>query len=58
MRIVLSNVLNEFITESEVHESIKTLKLNKSSGIDDIVNEYILQVRSLINVPLRYSQIN
>ena len=46
-----TNVLNEFITESEVHESIKTLKLNKSSGIDDIVNEYIISMKHIM-VPI------
>ena len=46
-----TNVLNELITESEVHESIKTLKLNKSSGIDDIVNEYIISTKHIM-VPI------
>ena len=46
-----TNVLNEFITESEVHESIKKLKLNKSSGIDDIVNEYIISTKHIM-VPI------
>ena len=43
-----TNVLNGFITESEVHESIKTFKLNKSSGIDDIVNEYIISTKHIM----------
>ena len=43
-----TQVLNDPITESEIFESIKTLKLNKSSGNDDIVNEYIISTKHIM----------
>ena len=43
-----SQILNDPITESEIYEAIKTLKLNKSSGIDEIVNEYIISTKQIM----------
>ena len=38
---VENSLINDFFTESEVLEGIKTLKNNKSPGVDLIVNEFI-----------------
>ena len=35
------DILNSWITESEVLRCIKSLKSNKCSGIDNIINEYL-----------------
>ena len=40
-------ILNRAITVTEIKNAIKTLKLNKSSGTDDIVNEYIISTKEL-----------
>ena len=40
-------ILNRAITVTEINYAIKTLKLNKSSGTDDIVNEYIISTKEL-----------
>ena len=40
-------ILNRAITATEISNAIKTLKLNKSSGTDDIVNEYIISTKEL-----------
>ena len=37
-------ILNRAIT-TEINDAIKTLKLNKPSGTDDIVNEYIISTK-------------
>ena len=42
------HILNDPITESEIYNSIKTLKLNKSSGNDDTVNEYIISTKHIM----------
>ena len=40
-------ILNRAITVTEINNAIKTLKLNKSSGTDDIVNKYIISTKEL-----------
>ena len=40
--------INEFFTENEVLKAIKGLKRNKSLGVDQIINEYIIEASSLL----------
>ena len=39
--------LNSPISENEINAAIKLLKLNKSSGIDEILNEYIITTKNI-----------
>ena len=45
---VAQSALNNPITKDEINLAIKSLKLNKSSGIDEIVNEYIISTEHLL----------
>ena len=36
------------LANQNIYEAIKTLKLNKSSRIDEIVNEYIITTKHII----------
>lgn len=40
-----STALNDPITDNEVSVAIKSLKLNKASGYDQIINEYLISTR-------------
>ena len=42
------NILNSAIVESEINEAILGLKLGKSPGYDEIVNEHIKSTKSLL----------
>ena len=42
------NILNSAIVESEINEAIMGLKLGKSPGYDEIVNEHIKSTKSLL----------
>ena len=39
------DALNDPIHDKEINTAIKSLKLNKSSGVDDILNEYIISTK-------------
>ena len=39
--------LNDPINDEEINKAIKSLKLNKSNGVDDILNEYIISTKHI-----------
>ena len=43
-----SAALNDPITNDEISLAIKSLKLNKSSGHDQIINEYIISTKHFV----------
>ena len=45
------DVLNDPISNKDINRAIKLLKLNKSSGIDDVLNEYIISTKHIF-VPI------
>ena len=45
------DALNDPIHDKEINTAIKSLKLNKSSGVDDILNEYIISTKHIF-VPI------
>ena len=45
------DALNDPISNKEINTAIKLLKLNKSSGIDDVLNEYIISTKHIF-VPI------
>jgi hypothetical protein len=50
-------LLNSAITEHEILQAVNSLKSNKSSGIDEILNEYIvasIRLCSFIQYSIRY----
>ena len=55
--IASSSALNEFITETEIDSTIKTLKSDKSCGCDEIVNVYITSTKHFM-LPIYTSLFN
>ena len=45
---ISASALNNPINQHEISTVIKALKLNKSSGIDEIINEYIISTKHLL----------
>ena len=45
---ISASALNNPINQHEISTAIKALKLNKSSGIDEIINEYIISTKNLM----------
>lgn len=45
---ISASALNNPINQREISTAIKALKLNKSSGIDEIINEYIISTKHLM----------
>lgn len=45
---VAQSQLNNPITANEIEMAIKSLKLNKASGIDNIINEYLISMKHLL----------
>ena len=45
---ISASALNNPINQHEISAAIKALKLNKSSGIDEIINEYIISTKHLM----------
>ena len=45
------DALNDPISNKEINTAIKLLKLNKSSGIDDVLNEHIISTKHIF-VPI------
>ena len=45
------DALNDPISNKEINTAIKLSKLNKSSGIDDVLNEYIISIKHIF-VPI------
>ena len=41
---VYDMILNGSITESEIIDAIKNLKIGKAAGIDNFVNEYFINI--------------
>ena len=49
LNVVTDNdIINEKITENEIMQAISQLKLNKSAGVDRIINEYIKSTSTLL----------
>ena len=40
--------LNDPISNKEINTAIKLLLLNKSSGVDDVLNEYIISTKHIV----------